>query len=193
MPEYSDENHLPIIFHTTHAYENVQVMQRHCRNCHSVHHYDSVADSPSLFNFNNRIFFTFEMLFDAFSLRGLRCTSFDQFLSAKAFLYRSIGSDVAARRIIQSSSHNALFMSYLSMRHMCDPIIQDHFRCTCPNGPEYMLFDGVSAGLPTSRGTFTAPDQDPNRHVPCLGPPATRNFLIRNQHNKQIRVRHILN
>ena len=183
-----DENHSPIIFHTDFAFENVQVQLQRCEECGHVQYFDSIGQYPCVFNFNNRIFFTIELLQYVMSVRGLNCSSFDHILSAASYRYAAHGRFWAASRASQSTTHEALLLSFLTWRHIKDPHVQAHFSCDCQNGPESVLLDGVTAGLPTSRGTFTPPLCDADRQLPCVGP-SRRNFLAHGKDNNQIRVR----
>jgi hypothetical protein len=70
---------------------------------------------------------------------------------------------------------------------MNDAPRQQHFGCECKDGPEFVLLDGLSAGLPTSRGTFSPPIVDDDRHVPFVAA-NQRNFVNRAKENKQILV-----
>lgn len=130
-----------------------------------------------LWNFDNVLFFTIELLEWLHSFRRRKVTAFVHFVDSLSSVYLAAGQPDAAKRISDSKGIASIQHAYIDFRAMVDPPLRDHFKCTCAaDSPAPILMDGTWCGLPATAGEFLRPPIDTSYTFSCA-PPADRLFF----------------
>lgn len=159
----------PIVFHTTCAYEHVTVHGRQCQSCGHVIPPNGM--DAGLWNFDNVLFFTIELLEWLHSFRRRKVTAFVHFVDSLSSVYLTAGQPEAAKRISDSKGIASIQHAYIDFRAIVDPPRRDHFECKCALGaPAPILMDGTWCGLPASAGEFLRPPVDTSYTFSCASP-----------------------
>jgi hypothetical protein len=130
-----------------------------------------------LWNFDNVLFFTLELLEWLHSLRRRKVTAFVHFVDSLSSVYTAAGQVNAAKRISDTKGIASLQHAYIDFRALVDPPLRDHFKCSCAAGVAApILMDGTWCGLPASSGAFQQPPRDMSYTFTCA-PPGDRLFF----------------